>query len=285
MELYVEIIRTDGTCERTQLQGDRTTVGRSPAAGISLPDVRVLELEHLMLTPRRDGCWISVSKKAQTPALHDGVPFSHGVVPWGSELEVGPVKVRVGASSVGAAKTSPFGPVFWIGLAALGGAAVWCFWTETPQALDVLQRVPAPKLFEAQPKCIGQGELAAQRAQQAETAAAAKSDRYPFDSQDGIHAVEMYRLASVCYRAAAQPARAVQTDREAKTIRRRIEEDYRTHQLRLERALEQDRVADALLETRSLIALVRHQEGPFLTWLTELERTLALRSSELALKP
>jgi len=66
-------------------------------------------------------------------------------------------------------------------------------------------------------------------------------------------------------------------DREGRVMADRIEEYYVTHRLRLERSLEQSRLPDALLETRALIELLRHEEGdPYLAWLRQLARQLQL---------
>jgi hypothetical protein len=72
-------------------------------------------------------------------------------------------------------------------------------------------------------------------------------------------------------------------EREGNIMARRIDEDYRTHRLRLERALRQERLSDALIETRALIELVRHRRGdPYLAWLNQLARQLQLHIDQAA---
>ena len=90
--------------------------------------------------------------------------------------------------------------------------------------------------------------------------------------------MRLYRRAHACYVALGATADAQRMEREAGLMTRRIEEDYRTHRLRLERSLEHARMSDALLETRALIELLRHKEGdPYLNWLVLLSRQLQLR--------
>ncbi len=62
MDAWVEIVREDGTLERQRLEGERVTLGRSPAANVPIPDARDLEPEHLMIAPRSDGCWATPSR-------------------------------------------------------------------------------------------------------------------------------------------------------------------------------------------------------------------------------
>ena len=56
MEAYVEVIREDGTLERTRIEGEQITVGRSPTAGVPLPDTHNLKPKHLLIAPRGEGC-------------------------------------------------------------------------------------------------------------------------------------------------------------------------------------------------------------------------------------
>jgi hypothetical protein len=72
--------------------------------------------------------------------------------------------------------------------------------------------------------------------------------------------------------------------RERTLVARRLEEDYVTHRLRLERALASEQPRDALRAARSLRALTRHLETPYVTWLTMLERRLQLRVDAIPVK-
>ena len=88
MDAWIEIVREDGTLERLRLEGEQVTVGRSPGAGVPIPDSRDLDPEHLMIAPRSDGCWVAVTKGASAPVRVRGEPFDHGMLAWGTEMEV-----------------------------------------------------------------------------------------------------------------------------------------------------------------------------------------------------
>ena len=61
MEAYVEVIREDGSLERHRIEKDQITVGKSPTAGVPIPDGRDLEPEHLLIAPRGEGCDASLA--------------------------------------------------------------------------------------------------------------------------------------------------------------------------------------------------------------------------------
>lgn len=280
MEAWLEIVREDGTLERQRLEGDRITVGRSPAATIPIPDARHLDPEHLLLSPRADGCWVAVAQGASTPAMVRGEPFEHGMVAWGTEIVLGNLKLKVTDSlpkekKVAAEKpvSSPVLIAFFVIIPLVG----WLLLSDPDTGIDATPAAAAPPVFEGEITCSTSGGTARHRADRDAEAAIAKSERYPFAAQDGVQAVTLYRRAAACYRATGATAEAAQMDREGDLMQRRIEEDYTTHKLRLTRALEQRRLADAIIETRALIELLRHREGdPYLAWLRQLERQLQL---------
>jgi hypothetical protein len=80
----------------------------------------------------------------------------------------------------------------------------------------------------------------------------------------------------------AADARRMQTEREAMTAR--IDEDYKNHRLRLERALYLSRFDDGLVEAHALRALTRHLTGPYIEWLTLLERRLQMLVDTAAMR-
>ncbi|HJL19175.1 MAG TPA: FHA domain-containing protein [Sandaracinaceae bacterium LLY-WYZ-13_1] len=280
MDAWLEIIREDGTLERQRLEGERVTVGRSPSAGVPLPDARDLEPEHLMIAPRGDGCWVAVAQGAQVPAYVGGEPFQHGMLAWGTEIRIAGLRLKVTDQLPKEKKTEGEAPVskpvliaFFLIVPIVG----WLLLSEPSTGIDMEPAAPPPTLFEETFSCPTSGGTARHRADQDAEAAIAKSERYPFSAQDGVQAVRLYGRAAACYRAVGASEPAGLMEREGDLMKRRIEEDYRTHRLRLERALEQGRLPDALLETRALVELLRHREAdPYLAWLRQLARQLQL---------
>lgn len=279
MEAYVEVIREDGTLERHRIEGDQITVGRSPTAGVPIPDGRDLEPEHLLIAPRGDACWVAIAQGSKVQARVRGEPFDHGMLAWGTEVEIGNIKLRVTDSlpkekKDGEQKASP---VVVIGAVGIIGVLGWTMFA-APNGHDIDTAAPtdALELFDAQPACRESGAQALYAADEGAEGALAKSERYPFDSADGVESVSLYRLAQACYTAVGQAEAAARMQREGDWMQHRIEEDYTTHRLRLQRAMEQQRWPDALLETRALLALTRHRDHPYVHWLTRNERRLQL---------
>lgn len=279
MEAWLEIIREDGTVERTRLEGERITVGRSPAATVPIPDAQFLDPEHLMLAPRGEGCWVAVAQGASTPVLVRGDAFQHGIVAWNTELSIGNLKLRI-ADSLPKEKKAGDKPVsapvliaFFVIIPLVG----WMLLSDPNTGIDATPAAPPPDMFEEAVSCASSGGSARHHADRDAEAAIAKSERYPFAAQDGVQAVKLYRRAQACYTAVGASTEAAQMGREGDLMARRIDEDYTTHRLRLERSLEQGRLADAVIETRALIELLRHREGDaYLAWLRQLERQLQL---------
>jgi hypothetical protein len=279
MEAYVEIIREDGSLERHRIEGDQVTVGRSPTAGVPIPDGRDLEPEHLLIAPRGDGCWVAVAQGARVPAKVRGQIFQHGMLAWGTEIEIGSIRVRVTDSLPKEQKTrdQKVSPVTVIGGVAVVGVLAWTMLSE-PEGSGLEMEAPSDpvELFDQQVTCPTSGAQALYTADEDAEAALAKSERYPFDASDGVESVMLYRRAQACYAAVGQTQAAIRVQHEGDWMQRRIEEDYATHRLRLERAMEQQRWADALLEIRALLALTRHRDHPYVQWLIRNERRLAL---------
>jgi hypothetical protein len=104
-----------------------------------------------------------------------------------------------------------------------------------------------------------------------------KAERFPFAAADGIQAAALYGRAEQCFRAAGQGDDARQMSARRRTLERQIDDEYRMYRLRLELALEHDRVADARTEVRAIRTLVRHREGEYVEWLERLDRHLELK--------
>lgn len=280
LDAWLEIIREDGTLERQRLEGERITVGRSPAAGIPIPDARQLDPEHLMLAPRADGCWVAVAQGASVPVHVRGEPFQHGMVTWNSEIVIGGLKLRITDAIPKEQKAGGDKPVstpvliaFFVIIPFVG----WMLLSDPDVGIDLTPASAPPPLFDEVTQCTTAGGTARHHADRDAEAAIAKAERYPFAAQDGVQAVRLYRRAQACYAAINAATEAQVMSREAEVLERRIDEDQRTHRLRLDRALRQGRLPDALVETRALIEIYRHREGDaYVAWLHQLARQLQL---------
>ncbi len=277
MDAWVEVIRLDGTAERHHLEEEQTTIGRSPMAGIPLVTADDLMPEHLLVAPQADGCWVALAEDAPPIALAGG-PFHDGLVPWGTELSLGSVRLRLwdclpAARSAGKGGLST--PLL-IAIVILLPLTAWMLLSSNGDALPTGPKAAPPDLFSPAPACTDRGEAALLRARDAAEAASHKSERYVFDAQDGIDAVARYEEAEACFGKAGKPDDARRMVREREALQNRINEDYRTHQIRLDRALKLQRYDEALIEAHALDHLLRHESGPYSSWVRLLERRLQI---------
>jgi hypothetical protein len=189
----------------------------------------------------------------------------------------------VSNTAPGAVKSQQVSPP--VAIAAIVGIAVfgWLLLGDDGGELPETAATPPP-LFGEAPPCGAEGPGALHAAREAAEAAAAKSERYVFSAQDGVTAVTLYARAEACFGRSGAPAdaRRMATEREAMT--RRIDEDYKTHRLRLERSLHNARFPEALVEAHAIRALTGHLEGPYVDWLTLLERRLQMLVDKANLK-
>jgi hypothetical protein len=99
----------------------------------------------------------------------------------------------------------------------------------------------------------------------------------PFRTQDGVEAVGLFANASACFRVAQQNERAQREMTSATQLKDRIEREFLNHRFRLERAIEQERSQDAVVEVRLMLNFLEHRPGEYVTGLRNLERRLALQ--------
>ncbi len=287
----LDVYLPDGTEQNFPLTDERVVVGNSTKCQVAL-DRSEFAPEHLLLSPRPDGCWVAVARGVATPTLVDNMPFDRGLVPWGKSIQVGQVRMVLNdgtrtrtANKDGEKKEEKVSPVILGAAVVVMGLAAWTLLTE-PSTLAPPSRVstPPPALFDDLNRPCPQGEatLVASTAEESTRIALSKAERMPFRTQDGIEAVTYYAQAAACFRAAGNADASTEAMRRANTLRGRLEEEYTAHRFRLERALEQTRYEDALYEVKMLTALVSHRRGAYLTALNALERQLTIRIDQAA---
>lgn len=292
---YVEVYVPDIPPSVAELNAERCVVGSAIACQVVIERPEFAR-EHVMLAPRADGCFVALARGAPTPIIYNGAPLERGIVPWGSELFVGPVRLvlqdgsRARAGDGGSDKKQ-LNPIVIVAagvvvLAALGTMMLQPPTAELPQTTE---RVP--KVFDdnyATVACPQAGEQAREAGNVAARNALAKAERYPFSSQDGIEAVRQFVVAASCHRVAGDVATADAEQTNASALRNRLEDEVTNHKFRLDRAMDTNRPGDALFEARMLRFLLLHRRDErgephrYLTYLNTLERSLAIQADQLA---
>ncbi len=241
---FVEVSMPDGSVERFPIEGSQVTLGKSGEASISIPSAVELELEHLLLAPRgKEGCWVSSSQGALTPTMRKGKPFTSGIVPWGGELVVGRLKVKVTNKQPKAKRESQLSPIVVFGGLGILASTAWIFLQEQGGSIRAQTPVEPPVLFtEERAGCPESADPAAE-ARGLEYRADRKADRYHYDRQDGVQAVDLYGQAEDCLRHVGTPeavSRAGKLEVERVRLEQQLTADVAMLRLRLERALDQD---------------------------------------------
>ncbi len=279
MDSWVVVSRADGSTVRHRIEGENATVGKSPTAGIPLVNCEELMDEHLMVTPRPDGCWVAVHQKAFPKVTLKGREVTGETVPWGGELAIGSITLVVTDKLTAIRKTGDQKKVGPVGILAFLMIPIvgWLILGDDQGGLPDGPGTPPPELFDPAGECATDGPPPAEIAREAAEGGSRRAERYPFRAQDGVRAVALYGTAEVCYAAAGRNADSARIGRVRSALTRRLEEDYRSHRLRLERAMELQHFDDALIAVKDLNDMLSHRsDDDYVKWLDLLQQRLQL---------
>jgi len=107
-----------------------------------------------------------------------------------------------------------------------------------------------------------------------------RADRYAYNAGDGVRAVQRYREAEACYRAAGSQSDAARVGRLLTSLSARVNTDYAAARLNLVTALDQSRWSEALSEIDRLLLLTKHlRRDGYVEWLNEIIGKIAARAS------
>lgn len=270
MSLCVEIAYADGTREERIFTLDRVLVGRGPHADFDVQTAPEIEEEHLLILPRRNGCWVAVAADARVKPTLAGAPFEHGLLPWGAELDVGSVTIKVKRASESKRAASPW---YAVGLVPLALVAYMLWPGQNPAGGTPVR---APELELAEPGC-DEGKGSWPQAQQKAAAAAALADRYPYDARDGLRAAQLWLDAASCFEVARQAAAAEQVRERGRAMLARVIEDYKAQLLVMEQARRRGDDARLLSSVRVLQRFLADSPGAYRDYLGRLERQTVMQ--------
>jgi hypothetical protein len=276
MRAFIEITPSNRATYRESLSRSEVSVGRSSGCSISLPEVTELCVEHLVITRRSDGCFVSLSKNVNTPFTFRGQSVKSAQIPWGEEFYVSGVRFRpvLQKTETPRKKTDLRFIIAAFCLACIA-AALFLYRKPENDKKDKSGLIPS-QLFDDKTEC-SRPTAALERAREAEEAGFAKTERYSFTPHDGVEAVYLYSEAFQCYQVAGQFDEASRIKKELDVWKRRLENDYRTHRLWLRLALDNRQNSDALREVRALVSLLSHRNDSYTKWLDQLEQKMTTR--------
>lgn len=227
--------------------------------------------QHLALDVGQEGVAVRVLAESSPPLVFEGSQVREATVPWGSDIFTNGVRL-----SFFEARSERRGaqPVL---LAALAGALVWLAWQGAGAMGHSTSEAVAPlELAVAIPSCSSNDPAeAVARARHAEALAKAKQERYPFDSSEGLGALERLQLAQACFQAGGASVDATRVAGAYQSFQQTLVEDLAALCLRLDRAREQGHPREALAAATAIDALVAPLgETPYRSWLRDLRRQL-----------
>jgi len=275
----IEVIYVDGHQEKHDFSQEQVMVGSAPEVDLSLA-LDEFSPQHILVVSREAGCWVSVARGVQTQVLYNGIPVENQEVPWGAELDVGTVTLRLGEplETVAAREKKQQSLVRLLGMVLLVFAVF--YFLQDPQTHPPKAPTSAPEIFDKSVKleCKAKPERVGLRAAELQNAAEAYWHRYPFDPQEGIRAANMYLEAASCFTSVGELESAALMSKEHQGIVAHAENDYQTQRLQLSRALKNENYSLAETLLPDLARFVQHRPGPYLEWLGKVD--IYLRNRE-----
>lgn len=289
--LEFSIAQGQGTVpDKIVVDSDRVLIGSGPHCEIRLPPDQA-QAEHVLIT-FVGGHVYAQARAAQPPPLLNGAPFSEIQVEKGSRLQIGPAEITVSLIEIAdqakiavGKKKDQVNPLTYV-LAAIAVPICLFILFDDSGASDIQpkpQEVPALWADEAL-GCEYDKEQALAVARDKKILALGRRERSPFDVRDGVLAVPLFEMSAACYRAAGDNARAEDMAAAGQRLREQMEEAYRAHQMRLEHALDVRSLRTAHQETQVLLRMLEGKTGPYVTWLSNLDRQLKLKLGDIGKK-
>jgi hypothetical protein len=276
--IVVELTYADGRRHRQELDKGSILMGNDGTSDVVLEAPEIAP-RQLLLIPRRDGCWVSAARDTAVRPFVGGERFESGTLPWGTEIDVGSVIVRFDRPTVRHGKNR----VVFFGVAlilAVAGSELWTSEMDLP-----VTTLPPPDLFGTGETTCEKRDRALEDAQVALLAADALESRYPFDSRDGIAAVDRLSRAAACLEVAGRTAETKAVLERHRSLRTRIAGDFKAHKVILDRSLVARELDGVLRAARAMSMYLHHRPGPYRDWLVALERrALAARDLEQSRK-
>jgi hypothetical protein len=269
--------------DKIVIDSDQVLIGSGPHCEIRLPPDQAAS-EHIQIT-NRGGAIYALARAAQPPALLDGVPFTEAPLMQGARLSVGPTEITVSLIEVAEGpkieekKSEKISPLT-LALAAIVAPVCVFILLDDPNA-GALEPKPkeVPGLWEGDgAKCSHSAKEQAQAvARDRRILALGRRERSPFDVRDGVLAVPLFEMSADCYRVAGEKAVADDMAAAGSKLKSEMEETYRAHQMRLEHSLDVRNLRLARRETQVLLRMLEGRTGPYVEWLSNLERQIKLK--------
>lgn len=276
----------DGRAEVLTVDSDRVLIGSGAHCEIRLPGEHAA-VEHVEVTMTAGGAYAQARALDRLPTIN-GVEFMQTPVLDSAVLGIGAAQIQIAVvqiednPNVIKKKTEKTSPMTYV--LALVAAPLALYVIFADEGSSSVKKMPTekPELWAEPVKtCQVQAQdQAAALASEKWVLAEGKAERRPFRVQDGVQAVPLYEAAAACFRTAGDEDRAKGATDSATMLRDKVNEDYRAHQVRLEHALSVNDLPMAHKEVKILLAFTEGQSGPYVEWLSNIDRQLQLKLGE-----
>ena len=276
--LRFQIQHSNGRQEQVTVEAERALIGSGAHCEIRLP-LDQAAVEHILIQVGAGGVFAQALNFEPSPTI-GGVPFTQAPLPPDVVLGVNQTQMLVSITGdvVGGAggprakgKTNPM-----LIIAAMAGAALAAYmFLDTDENTARVEPQDYPKLWEqATTTCEKGPNDALAYANDRKVIADGKRERRMFHVKDGVDAVPLYETAAACYEKAGDKKSADQSRDIANALRKELDDDYRTHRMRLQHAMGVKDLETARKEVRTLIEMTEGKEGPYVSYLHVIERDL-----------
>jgi hypothetical protein len=281
--LKVVVRYPDGRTEQLVVDSDRVLVGSGAHCEIRLP-LEIAAVEHVELSLAGESIHATARALEPLPTINGSGFLQTPVAPdavlgiGAAQLWVTPAVIEENPNVI-RKKAQPTSPLAYVGAILMIPLGAYVLLYDEPQEASSAAPAEVPALWaDAASACpVPAADQAAAMAVEKKVVAEGKRERRPFHVQDGVAAVPLFETAAACFRAAGNAQAAQEATSAAQQLRAKIDEDYRAHQVRLEHALNVGDLETAQKEVSVLRAFTEGKSGPYVVWLSNLERRLQLK--------
>ncbi len=281
--LRFQIRHPTGQTEHLNVEGERVLIGSGAHCEIRLP-IDQAAVESVLVQKTAGGVFAQALSFEPPPTINS-TPFSQAPLQPESALGIGPVQIYVTLSdtaqgeAVIAKKTKKTSPATLMLAAVCALGAAYYFLMMDEEKGPAPQPTQVPELWDPPVASCPQNspEQAIAKARESAAVADARRERRPFHVQDGVAAVPLYEVASVCFKQGGDQAASGEAATRAAALRTEMQQDFRTHRVRLDHLLSVQDWVSARREVKTLLAYMEGKTGDYVTWLSNLDRNLKLK--------
>jgi len=277
--LRFQIQHSNGRQEQVTVEAERALIGSGAHCEIRLP-IDQAAVEHILIQVGAGGVFAQALSFEPAPTI-GSVPFTQAPLPPDVVLGVNQTQMlvsivgdAVAGGGVGRKEKGKTNPMLII--AAMAGACLAAYMFLGGE--DNMTRVEPqeyPKLWEQGAATCEKGANEAMAfALEKRVVADSKRERRMFHVKDGVDAVPLYETAAACFDKANAKLDADAARDTANALRKELDDDYRTHRMRLQHSMQVKDMETARREVRTLIEMTEGKEGPYVTYLHVIERDL-----------